>query len=58
MAALRFLCPNTRQPIDSGIETDPRTFHIIESERIQLKCPRCNAIHSFPIKEGQVAEAA
>ncbi len=58
MASLNFICPNTRHLIESGIETDARTFHVIESERLQLRCPRCGATHSFLIKEGRAANAA
>lgn len=57
MTNLMFLCSNTRQLIDSGIETDVRTFHVIGSKKLQLKCPRCGAIHSFSIKEGLAATA-
>jgi hypothetical protein len=58
MASLKFICPNTQHLIDSEVETDARTFHLIESERLQLKCPRCGATHSFQIKEGRPADAA
>ena len=51
MATLKFICPNTRRLIDSGFETDARTLHIIESERLQLKCLRCSAIHCFCVRE-------
>jgi len=57
MASLKFICPNTRHLIDSGIETDLRAFHVIESQNLQMKCPRCGAIHCFPFREGLATDA-
>ena len=57
MASLKFICPNTRHQIDSGIETDTRAFHVIESQNLQMKCPCCGAIHCFPFREGLAADA-
>jgi hypothetical protein len=57
MASLKFICPNTQHLIDSGIETDTRAFHVIESQNLQMKCPRCGAIHCFPFKAGLAADA-
>ena len=52
MASLKFVCPNTQHLIDSGVETDACAFHVIESQKFQMKCPRCGAIHCFPFKDG------
>jgi hypothetical protein len=57
MASLKFVCPNTRHLIDSGVETDAHAFHVIESQKLQIKCPRCGAVHCFPFKEGLAADA-
>lgn len=57
MASFKFICPNTRHLIDSGIEIDTRAFHVIESQNLQMRCPRCGAIHCFPFREGLAAGA-
>ncbi len=56
MASLKFMCPNTQRLIDSSIEIDTRAFYVIESQNLQMKCPRCGAIHCFHFKEGLTAD--
>jgi len=58
MESLKFICPNTQHSIDSGIEADVRAFHVIESQNVQVKCPRCGATHCFSFKDGLAAKVA
>jgi RNase P subunit RPR2 len=58
MESLKFVCPITYRPIDTGIGIDAQTLRKIEAETLEIKCPCCGGIHRFPIKEGFFADAA
>ncbi len=58
MAALIFACPNTRRPIESGIETDQDTLSAVRSLTISVRCPHCWEKHSVTIRDGYLGAAA
>lgn len=54
MTTLRFVCPEHIKEIDSGIETDPRSFQQCRDNRVELLCPHCNRLHEFRVAEGRI----
>jgi hypothetical protein len=53
--SLVFLCPNTQQEIDVGIEMDRSTFLRIRGLRVSVICPACQGRHEFTAASGSLA---
>jgi len=58
MATLMFACPNTRQFIKTGIETDEYTLSCLRPMRMRVRCGYCGTDHALPMKYGFLAEPA
>jgi hypothetical protein len=56
MATLMFACPNTRQFIKTGIETDAYTLTCLRPIRMRVRCSHCGIEHALPMKYGFLAE--
>jgi len=56
MATLMFACPNTRQFIKTGIETDEYTLSCLRPIRMRVRCSYCGTEHALPMKYGFLEE--
>ena len=45
MAALKFLCPETGNVVDTEIDLDATSFARLPSEDTRLACPHCEQPH-------------
>jgi hypothetical protein len=57
MQSLVFACPQTRQKIDSGIETDQQSLLGIRNLTVDLTCPHCGGRHRLPMKSAKFVPA-
>ena len=55
MSALSVRCPVTGQIIDTGVDTDPVSFHSIITEAVAVACPLCGSRHNIKLMSGQFA---
>ena len=58
MERLHFICPNTGQDINVGIESDLETLLRIRGERICAQCPVCGESHEWRVREARLLQAA
>ena len=58
MGNLIFVCPQTGQPIETGIETDPDTMRLVKTVSLRVTCAHCAEQHAFRVAEGYLDEAA
>ena len=58
MEQLHFICPNTGQDIDVGIESELETLLRIRSERIRARCPVCGERHEWRVREARLLQTA
>lgn len=56
MATLTFECPNTRRPINSGIETDESTLGSVRPVQFRLHCPHCRCYHDLALHCGRLSD--
>lgn len=56
MATLTFECPNTRRPINSGIETDESTIGAVRPMQLRLRCSHCCRYHDLALHGGRLSE--
>jgi hypothetical protein len=56
MEHLVFLCPATRQEVDSGIESEIGTLLRIRERHVRLLCPACGAWHVWPVRDAFLAK--
>ena len=56
MGSIVFLCPETKRGIDSGIEIDPRSRHMLHQNPVLLPCPHCGKLHGFKIRQCYAAD--
>jgi hypothetical protein len=58
MERLYFICPATRRKIDVGVVTEIGTLLRIKSEKVRAKCPVCENIHEWTVREAVLPKAA
>jgi predicted RNA-binding Zn-ribbon protein involved in translation (DUF1610 family) len=58
MEHLYFVCPNTGQEIDAGIETELATLLRIRMSSMRMRCPACGEPHEWRVRDAQLAKAA
>ena len=58
MERLHFICPNTHQDIDVGIESELNTLLRIRNKRVAARCPECGERHEWRVADAQLQKAA
>jgi hypothetical protein len=58
MERLVFVCPNNRQLVDIGIESELQTLLRIRTNKVRARCPSCGQWHEWLIRDAQLAKAA
>ncbi len=58
MERLIFVCPDTREGVDVGIESEIGTLLRIRSQMVRAKCPACGQWHEWPVRDARLATAA
>jgi hypothetical protein len=56
MNSLLFICPRSRQPIDSGISLDLSAFRQTKAVGLRVRCPHCGVSHATTVGQGFVSE--
>jgi hypothetical protein len=56
MGALMITCPNTGQPISTGIETDEYSLKQIDDVPARTRCPFCGLDHTWWKREAWLAD--
>jgi hypothetical protein len=56
MGALMIMCPNTGQPISTGIETDEYSLKQIDDVPTRTRCPLCGLDHTWWKREAWLAD--
>ena len=54
MGSLIFQCPETRNVIEAGIETNDTTLQKLKSCSVNVHCPHCHASHDLKISDGHL----
>jgi hypothetical protein len=57
VGALMIMCPNTGQPISTGIETDEYSLKQIVDVPTRTRCPLCGLDHRWWKREAWLADA-
>jgi hypothetical protein len=58
VGALMIMCPNTGQPISTGIETDEYSLKQIVDVPTRTRCPLCGLDHTWWKREAWLADAS
>ena len=58
MERLHFVCPETGQEIDVGIESELDTLLRIRGNKVRAHCPACGQDHEWRVRDAQLAQAA
>jgi predicted RNA-binding Zn-ribbon protein involved in translation (DUF1610 family) len=58
MERLHFACPNTRQDVDVGIDSELGTLLRIRDNHVFARCPRCGECHQWQVHEARLERAA
>jgi hypothetical protein len=58
MEHLIFVCPTTRQEVDSGVESEISTLLRIRDQTVRALCPACGKWHEWPVRDAFLAKAA
>ena len=58
MAALRFRCPYSNRPIDSGIDIERAEAQKMRDLPIRIRCPYCDCLHDGTVADGELRDAA
>jgi hypothetical protein len=58
VASLMIACPNTGQPISTGIETDEYSLRQIADVPSRTRCPNCGLVHTWWKREAWLADPA
>ena len=58
MEHLHFVCPNTGQDIDVGIDSELETLLRIRSSPVRARCPICGERHEWKVREAKLERAA
>ena len=56
MGSLMIMCPNTGQPISTGIETDEYSLDQVPDVLARTRCPLCGLDHSWWKREAWLAD--
>lgn len=54
MERLYFVCPNTGQDIDVGIDSELDTLLRIRSNHVLARCPACGERHDWQVREAKL----
>jgi predicted RNA-binding Zn-ribbon protein involved in translation (DUF1610 family) len=54
MERLHFVCPNTGQDIDVGIDSELDTLLRIRSNHVLARCPACGERHDWEVREAKL----
>jgi len=57
MSLVMIRCPQTGQPIYTGIETDPESFQCVDDVQTHSRCPLCGGEHAWWKREAWLADA-
>lgn len=57
MNPLAVLCPKTRRPIVSGVETDWTTLQRISSRTVRIFCSDCGEHHDVRVRDSYLAQS-
>ncbi len=58
MERLHFICPQTGQDIDVGIESELETLLRIRRQRLFARCPACGDRHEWQVADAILQNAA
>ena len=58
MERLHFVCPNTGQDVDVGIESELETLLRIRLTPVRACCPACGERHEWQVREARLLHAA
>ena len=58
MERLNFVCPNSGQNIDVGIDSELETLLRIRGKLVRGRCPACGEQHEWRISEAKLQQAA
>jgi predicted RNA-binding Zn-ribbon protein involved in translation (DUF1610 family) len=58
MQRLHFICPNTGQEIDVGIDSEIGTLLRIRDQEVRARCPACGERHEWQVRDAQLGKAA
>jgi hypothetical protein len=58
MEHLIFVCPTTRQEVDSGVESEISTLLRIRLQKVRVLCRACGEWHEWPVRDAFLARAA
>jgi len=50
MSAVLIRCPNTGEPVPTGIETEPTVFRKLPKVSSKMRCPACGEEHVWSVK--------
>ena len=50
MSAVLIRCPNTGEPVPTGIETEPAVFRKLPNVSSRMRCPACGEDHLWSVK--------
>jgi hypothetical protein len=56
VGALMIMCPNTGQPISTGIETDEYSLKQIQDVPSRTHCPLCGLDHTWWKREARLVD--
>ena len=55
MERLHFVCPNTGQDVDVGIDSELETLLRIRNNHVLARCPVCGERHEWEVARGETA---
>jgi predicted RNA-binding Zn-ribbon protein involved in translation (DUF1610 family) len=58
MERLHFVCPNTGQDVDAGIDSELETLLRIRMSPVQARCPACGEAHQWEVREARLLSQA
>jgi predicted RNA-binding Zn-ribbon protein involved in translation (DUF1610 family) len=58
MERLHFVCPNTGQDVDVGIDSVLETLLRIRNKHVLARCPACGERHAWEVREARLPQAA
>jgi hypothetical protein len=47
-------CPNTNEPIDTGIDTEYESLSLVWGKSVLVNCPHCSEAHALRIRDGSL----
>ena len=57
MASLIAECPNTRAPIDTGIDTGAKSLAKLWATSVDVRCPHCEEEHTISVRDAYIESA-